>query len=173
MDMLPLLIEPEKAGSVVHDCPQIGIDLMKAHMRHGQPRSLISVLIARYSLRDAQELVGACKPIAENSSTIVTSKHREYAQNLEGVHVNASHKGCTITIKLKTFADFKFKTPSQWMVEWRPEAGPVRRVSIFDYYHLKHNGALQHPQLPPIEMEDGMVFPIELLQTVGISTPET
>lgn len=136
-----------------------------------QPSSLTSAIIAKNGLRDINQIVADCKPIADNGSVRVSPKQRVYEKDMKKLLVIAKYNGIKPAMAKKQWIikAFTLENAKQRLIKIRnPDTKDIERtISIYDYFRQTYNVTLQYPMLPLVEMtKKGVLYPMEFLHLV-------
>ena len=147
------------------------VNLDVANTCFWQPSSLTATIVAKNGLRDVQNIVADCKPIADNGSSRPSLKQRVYEKDVKKLLVVAKYPGIkpTQAVKQWTIKGFAAENSRQRMIEIRkPGTKEVERtISIYDYFRQTHNVTIQYPTLPLVEMtKKRTLYPMEFLHLV-------
>jgi eukaryotic translation initiation factor 2C len=147
------------------------VNLDVANCCFWQPSSLTSAIIAKYGLRDVQNIIADCKVIRDNGSVRPSQRYKIYEKDVKKLLVVAKYNGIKPSMANKqwTIKGFTLENARERMIEIRKPGTKVvdRTISIFDYFRQQYNVTLLYPLLPLVEMtKKGVLYPMEFLHLV-------
>ena len=143
------------------------INLDVANCCFWMPTSILSAVMTKFNLRDAQGIINQCRPVQQNGSRLESTFQRVMAKTFKKVRVRANYAGNPAPDKVWIIEKFSIQNAREYEID-RKENGQVKeRCSVADYFRKKYNVGLQYPQLPLVEMtKSGVMYPMEFLNIV-------
>ena len=148
---------------------KLTINIDVAHCTFWKPNSLLSAIIAKMKVSDANTIAKNLVRIGENGSSQLSPFERLLVKNFKKLRVKANYKGCTIPNKEWVFDGFADENAKQRMLDMKDDKGQKtgRQESVYDYFRRKYNVIIQFPQIPLVKFSRKDVFyPLEFLYIV-------
>ncbi|KAJ9500329.1 Protein argonaute [Exophiala xenobiotica] len=146
------------------------INLDVANTCFWKPGSLLSAIITKSRLRDANHVAAILAPRQTNGHLEASGEYKTVKAYLKFVTVIAQYKGNPFPGKEWKILNITMTNAHQEMLDWKdPQTKQPtgERVSVAQYFKRKYNVALVNPNLPLVEMtKKGVKYPLELLQII-------
>lgn len=147
------------------------INLDVANTCFWKPTSLISAIVAKWKqFRDVNAIAHNMRPFQDNGSKKPSPIHREVERNFKNVSVIAQYTGNPFPGKEWKIFKFDVNNANEERMEWKDpntKQPTGEMITIAQYFKRKYNTALQHPNLPLVEMtKKGVKYPLEFLHIV-------